>query len=61
MAFAEPPKDSDGDGMPDSWESDHGLNPSDGSDLHEIHDSGYAAIEEYLNELAKTLIQRYGK
>ncbi len=40
--------DSDGDSMPDSWESTHGLNPCDASDatLDADHD-GYTNIEEY--------------
>jgi pectate lyase len=45
-----PPKDSDGDGMPDDWERRHGLNPRDASDgsADKDHD-GYTNLEEYLN------------
>jgi hypothetical protein len=45
-----PPPDSDNDGMPDDWESRHGLNPHDPSDavLDNDHD-GYTNLEEYLN------------
>jgi len=48
---AEPPKDSDNDGMPDDWEAAHGLNPNDpkGASLDRDGD-GYTNIEEYLNE-----------
>lgn len=47
------PKDSDSDGMPDEWESAHGLNPNvqdhNGTNLSP---EGYTNIEVYLNELA---------
>lgn len=44
------PVDSDNDGMPDSWESRHGLNPHDAADGATDKDSnGYTNVEEYLN------------
>jgi hypothetical protein len=48
------PLDSDRDGMPDAWESDHGLNPNDASDQNgtDLSDDGYTNIEMYVNELA---------
>lgn len=46
-----PPADGDNDGMPDAWESSHGLNPG-ANDSATVRPSGYTAIEEYLNELA---------
>jgi pectate lyase len=49
-----PPKDSDDDGMPDAWEEEHGLNPEE-DDSRVVLDSGYTAIEEYINELAARL------
>ncbi len=49
------PLDTDDDGMPDSWESGHGLNPAVADDSA-IQLSGYTAIEEYINELADTLV-----
>lgn len=52
-----PPADEDNDGMADSWETSHGLDPEDGDDHITIMDSGYTAIEEYINELAERLIQ----
>lgn len=52
---APPPVDSDRDGMPDAWETAHGLNPSM-ADHNAVTQSGYTAIEEYLNELADVLI-----
>jgi pectate lyase len=45
-----PPVDSDGDGMPDSWERKYGLNPHDPSDGSADKDKdGYTNVEEYLN------------
>ena len=44
------PVDSDNDGMPDSWERRHGLNPHDLRDGATDKDSdGYTNVEEYLN------------
>ncbi|MBN2129267.1 MAG: DUF1080 domain-containing protein, partial [Sedimentisphaerales bacterium] len=44
------PKDVDRDGMPDEWESRHGLNPADASDNRQDSDGdGYTNIEEALN------------
>ncbi len=46
------PKDTDQDGMPDSWEKKHQLNPKDGSDAAAFSLSEtYTNIEVYLNEL----------
>ncbi len=44
------PRDNDGDGMPDEWEKQYGLNPSDADDGPKDKDSdGYTNVEEYLN------------
>ncbi|MFH1070733.1 MAG: pectate lyase precursor [Candidatus Glassbacteria bacterium] len=56
LAPAAPPRDSDDDGLPDAWETSHGLNPADGIDCNKVMDSGYTAIEEYCNERAAGLI-----
>jgi hypothetical protein len=46
----EPAKDTDGDGMPDEWERQHGLDPNDPTDAAKDPDNdGYTNIEEYLN------------
>lgn len=50
-----PPTDTDSDGMPDDWESSHGLNPGV-DDSATVMPSGYTAIEEYINELADAIV-----
>jgi pectate lyase len=50
-----PPTDADDDGMDDSWESAHGLDPGDGTDHTTVMPSGYTAIEVYINQLADSL------
>ena len=51
------PKDSDQDGMPDSWESTHGLSPNDASDRNQDRDNdGYTNLEEYLNSLCDRML-----
>jgi len=45
-------KDTDGDGIPDSWESKHHLNPKDPADANLANKDGYTNLEVYLNELA---------
>lgn len=46
----EKPVDSDGDGMPDEWETANGTNPNV-NDAMVIASNGYANIENYLNSL----------
>ncbi|MGB9587613.1 MAG: pectate lyase family protein, partial [Armatimonadota bacterium] len=56
------PKDSDSDGMPDSWEIDHRLNPLDPSDGPRDRDrDGYTNVEEYLNSLVSEWIAQPAK
>ena len=46
------PADGDGDGMPDEWELDNGLDSADASDgALDRNDDGYTNLEEYLNSL----------
>jgi pectate lyase len=50
FAPAEVPADSDGDGMPDGWETSHDLNSSDPADGADDSDGdGYTNLEEFLN------------
>jgi pectate lyase len=55
LTAAQPPVDSDADGMPDAWETSRGLDPADGRDHGAVMQSGYTAIEEYCHELADKL------
>jgi len=48
------PIDSDNDGMPNLWETQHGLNPNN-ADNNTIMPSGYTAIEDYINGLASQM------
>jgi MYXO-CTERM domain-containing protein len=55
LSVSKPPPDGDGDGMPDAWETERGLNPGDGTDHVKVMPSGYTAIEDYINGLADNL------
>jgi beta-xylosidase/pectate lyase len=47
------PVDLDRDGMPDTWERSHGLNPMSGGDASRTRTpGGYTNVEVYLNEAA---------
>ena len=46
------PEDKDGDGIPDTWETAHGLNPEEPKDGSAVANGGYTNLEEYLNALA---------
>ena len=46
----EPYADADSDGMPDEWESQYGLNPTDPADaVADLNRDGYTNIEEFIN------------
>ena len=45
------PADTDGDGMPDTWETSNGLNPNDASDGNTAGSDGYTNLENYLNSI----------
>ena len=46
--------DSDGDGMPDSWERKHNLKPNDNTDANGYSlNKQYTNVEIYLNSLLK--------
>ncbi|MDE8697749.1 thrombospondin type 3 repeat-containing protein, partial [Bacteroides cellulosilyticus] len=45
--------DTDGDGMPDAWETANGLNPNDPSDANKYcTGDGYTNIEKYINGIS---------
>jgi pectate lyase len=49
LANGPAPADSDHDGMPDEWETSHGLNPYDPADRNRINHDGYTYLEAYLD------------
>ncbi|TCN38329.1 pectate lyase [Kribbella orskensis] len=51
LVSAEPPVDSDHDGIPDWWEKANGLDPADPSDAQKIAPNGYTYLENYLNSI----------
>ncbi|MBR1591738.1 MAG: carbohydrate-binding protein [Ruminococcus sp.] len=55
--------DTDRDGMPDAWETAHGLDPNNASDGAVVSLSGddYTNLEMYLNELAGDTVEYNGK
>jgi len=52
LATSPPPRDSDGDGMPDDWEESVGLDRTDAADGPRDRDGdGYTNLEDYLNSM----------
>ena len=52
--------DTDGDGMPDAWETEHGLNPKDPTDKNKYNlDSKryYTNLEVYCNSLVEDIVK----
>lgn len=50
------PTDSDKDGMPDEWETVHGLNPNDATDGAKVAtEEGYTNLEVYMNSLVEEI------
>ncbi len=56
------PTDTDKDGMPDTWEKEHGLDPNDASDgsIVSLSADDYTNVEMYLNELAGDPVEYNG-
>ncbi|WP_187263728.1 T9SS type A sorting domain-containing protein [Pontibacter beigongshangensis] len=52
------PTDTDGDGMPDAWEQENGLNSNSAADGNTLHSSGYTNLEVYLNSLVARNVTR---
>ena len=47
--------DADSDGMPDDWETKHGLDPKNSPDAAgDLNGDGYTNIEDFLNGLDPT-------
>ena len=55
LRSAAPATDTDGDGMPDAWETARGLDPRDPADAtaRTLDPGGYTNIEIYLNSLLR--------
>ena len=53
----EAPADTDGDGMPDEWETANGLNPNDPDDGSATAENGYTNLENYLNSLVAHIVE----
>lgn len=51
LAEGAKPLDSDGDGIPDAWETANGLNPNDAGDATLIAANGYSNIENWANAI----------
>ena len=49
--------DTDGDGMPDTWEDSHGLNKNNAADGKTITSNGYTHLEIYLNALVADITE----
>ena len=61
LASREAPADTDGDGMPDVWEKQHGLETGVSDDADDTDGDGYTNIEEYLNGTDPTEFVDYRK
>jgi hypothetical protein len=54
--------DTDADGMPDAWETRHGLDPKDRGDaMRDADNDGYPSLEEYLNGTDPAVFVDYTK
>lgn len=51
------PVDTDGDGMPDEWETANGLDPDNAADRNFYNDEGYTMLEVYLAELVEDITE----
>jgi len=51
LPIARGPRDTDRDGMPDAYETEQGLDPTDPADGNHVLPSGYTQLENYLNSL----------
>lgn len=56
LTSLEAPADTDGDGMPDAWEKENGLDPNNAEDGVTLREDGYTNLEHYLNSLVADII-----
>ena len=54
LRTAAAPSDTDGDGIPDGWEREKGLNPDDAADGAKLAAGGYSNLELYLDDIIVT-------
>lgn len=54
----DPPADADADGMPDTWEASHDLDPRTDDSTADRDGDGYTNVEEYVNDLAREPMPR---
>ncbi len=57
LTSKEAPTDTDGDGIPDEWETANGLNPNDPEDGPKTSENGYTNLENYLNSLVAHIME----
>jgi hypothetical protein len=50
------PLDTDGDGMPDSWETAKGLNPNNALDGNILDKDGFTMLELYMNSIVDSIV-----
>lgn len=55
LTSLEAPTDTDGDGMPDEWETENGLDPNDKTDGAQLADDGYTNLEHYINGIVEAI------
>ncbi len=60
LVSTDAPVDTDGDGIPDSWEKENGLDPNDASDGN-AYVSGYTNLERYMNSLVADIMENGNK
>lgn len=56
LASTTAPTDTDGDGMPDDWETANGLDPNDATDGSTVCADGYTNLEHYINSLVADIM-----
>ncbi|WP_295730533.1 pectate lyase [uncultured Muribaculum sp.] len=57
LESATAPVDTDGDGIPDAWETEHGLNPNNPADALTLTEERYTMLEVYLNSLVEHITE----